>query len=121
MNPASPLVSPASSQLTSRAQSPLPVGRPSKFIQKIPPAIRYGLPGVIIGSVLPGIYHYVRSKISIPNNSNTTAPEIPKETPAPTPEPTITPRPRPRNTAMPKSTFNPKYPRSGFRYIDPIE
>ena len=111
MNPASPLVSPASSQLTSRAQSPVPVGRPSKFIQKIPPAIRYGLPGVIIGSVLPGIYHYVRSKISIPNNSNTTAPEIPKETPAPTPEPTITPRPR--NTAMPIPTFDPKRPRSG--------
>lgn len=121
MNPASPLVSPTSSQMSSRAQSPLPVGRPNKFIQKIPPVVRYGIPGVIIGSVLPSVYHYLRSKISIPNNSNTTVPEIPKETPAPTPEPTITPRPKPRNTAMPRVTFDPKHPRTGYRYNIPFD
>ena len=114
MNAASTPLSPASSQASSRAQSPLPVNhrQPNKFIQKIPPIIRYGLPGAVIGSVIPSIYNYIRSRISIPKNISYVQEK---------PVSQVTPVPAPHTTPIPKPTFDPKHPRTGFRYNIPFD
>ena len=124
MNAASTPLSPASSQASSRAQSPLPVNhrQPNKFIQKIPPIIRYGLPGAVIGSVIPSIYNYIRSRISIPKNISYVQ-EKPKQeaTPVSAALAHNCAVPAPHTTPIPKPTFDPKHPRTGFRYNIPFD
>lgn len=106
--------SPYSSQASSRAQTPV-IFTPKqtfmytarKFVNKIPPIIKYGLPGLVIGAITPNIYNSVKNKLSSENESKT--------------EKLKTPSPKPKETPIPRSTYNPAHPRTGYRYHYPCE
>lgn len=118
-------VSQPASQSSSRMQSPV-VYNPKlpwtykfqKFINKIPPAIRYGLPGVAIGVLGTKLYQAAKNKYNsirheTNNQKNIDTPVDPKPNDpsshrSPT-EPNITP--------IPRSTYNPAHPRTGYRYF----
>lgn len=135
-----PPFSASSSQASSRAQSPLPVMMTPRnsflyfarrFIQKIPPLIRYGLPGMAIGAVIPRLYNYTRSKMIAPmNNSSTTQvsqpksdsiKEVPVSTGSTPSKQTKPPVSKQTHTPIPKPTYDPKHPRTGYRYTLPFD
>ena len=104
-------VSQQSSQASSRMQSPLvykTIPRHPfaysfrKFINKIPPIIKYGVPGV-------AIYQVAKSKFNkLTNSINET-------------QQTKTNMPTPNETPIPRSTYDPSHPRTGYRYHAPFD
>lgn len=108
------------SQASSRMQSPLVYKNipkhpfaysVRKFINKIPPAIRYGLPSAAIGAVLPKLYEVAKNKFNeLRNSTQTNDNQVTKTQP-----------PVPSETPIPRSTFNPLHPRTGYRYHAPFD
>lgn len=114
----SPRTSMQSSQASSRVQTPLMTKdipkQPfmylaRKFITKIPPVIKYGIPFAIGGFGLGQIYNSYLNKPA--KTDNTTYESRPKETLSP----------KPSETPIPRSTFNPQHPRTGYRYHVPFD
>ena len=111
-------VSQQSSQASSRMQSPLIVKTiprhpfaysVRKFINKIPPIIKYGVPGVAIGGLAPYIYQVAKSKFNkLTNSINET-------------QQTKTNMPTPNETPIPRSTYDPSHPRTGYRFHAPFD
>lgn len=115
--------SPYSSQASSRAQTPV-IFTPKqtfmytarKFVNKIPPIIKYGLPGLVIGAITPNIYNSVKKTLSVESGAHKLSSENESKT-----EKLKTPSPKPKETPIPRSTYNPAHPRTGYRYHYPCE
>ena len=121
------------SQASSRMQSPLVYKNipkhpfaysVRKFINKIPPAIRYGLPGAAIGAVLPKLYEVAKNKFNdvLKHDSRISdARELRNSTQPNDNQVSKTQQPAPSETPIPRSTFNPLHPRTGYRYHAPFD
>ena len=128
-------VSQQSSQASSRMQSPLIVKTiprhpfaysVRKFINKIPPIIKYGVPGVAIGGLAPYVYqvakNHLQSKclrlLGSRNKFNKLTNSINETQQAKTNMPSP---PSPSETPIPRSTYDPSHPRTGYRYHAPFD
>ena len=114
-------VSQQSSQASSRMQSPLIVKTIPrhpflysirKFINKIPPIIRYGVPIVAIDRLAPYVYQAMKNKYNKLTNSINETQQTKTDMPA---------TPAPSETPIPRSTYNPLHPRTGYRYHAPFD
>lgn len=116
---------------SSRMQSPLTyepkhsfIYTVKKFINKIPPVIKYGLPGFAIGHLAPMAYHAVQNKFNELRNSLNPNTNETKENKAPVPKSKdpkgLKSPPKPNETPIPRSTYNPAHPRTGYRYHVPF-
>ena len=140
-------VSQQSSQASSRMQSPLIVKTiprhpfaysVRKFINKIPPIIKYGVPGVAIGGLAPYIYQAAknhlqskclrllgsRNKFNKLTNSINETQQTKTNMPSP-PSPHATSlresTASPSETPIPRSTYDPSHPRTGYRFHAPFD
>lgn len=131
-------VSQQSSQASSRMQSPLIVKTiprhpfaysVRKFINKIPPIIKYGVPGVAIGGLAPYIYqvakNHLQSKclrlLGSRNKFNELTNSINETQQTKTNMPSPQSPPSPIETPIPRSTYDPSHPRTGYRFHAPFD
>ena len=112
------------SQASSRMQSPLVYKNIpkhpwsytiQKFINKIPPTIRYGLPGIAIGAIGTKLYQAAQNQYN--KLQNTTKPLTKEDRSISSNQKNIDTSVKPRETPIPRSTFNPAHPRTGYRYF----
>ena len=123
-------VSQQSSQASSRMQSPLIVKTIPrhpftysfrKFINKIPPIIRYGVPIVAIDRLAPYVYQAMKNKYNKLTNSINETQQTKTDMPAPHATSLRESTASPSETPIPRSTYNPLHPRTGYRYHAPFD